>query len=72
MAFSITINKALKPDIEKVEQELLYLSQQAVHKATYFEERMWDIAGALFLTDITNEVLYRYKIQPDDFEKLKD
>lgn len=72
LAFSITINKALKPDIEKVEQELLYLSQQAVHKATYFEERMWDIAGALFLTDITNEVLYRYKIQPDDFEKLKD
>lgn len=63
-AFSVTINKALKPDLEKIEQELLYLSQHAIHKATYFEERMWDIAGALFLTDITDEVLLRYKIQP--------
>jgi len=63
-AFSVTINKALKPDLEKIEQELLYLSQHAIHKATYFEERMWDIAGALFLTDITSEVLARYNIEP--------
>ncbi len=67
-AFSITINKALKPDVEKIEQELLYLSQHAIHKATYFEERMWDIAGALFLTDITPEVLYRYDIKVDPSE----
>lgn len=66
LAFSVTINKALKPDLEKIEQELLYLSQHAVHKATYFEERMWDIAGVLFLTDITNEVLYRYNIERDE------
>ena len=59
-AFSITINKAIKPDLEKIEHELLYLSQHAIHKATYFEERMWDIAGTLFLTDITQEVLQRY------------
>jgi hypothetical protein len=62
IAFSVTINKALKPDLEKIEQELLYLSQHAVHKATYFEERMWDNAGALYLTDITPEVLYRYNL----------
>ncbi len=62
-AFSVTINKALKPDVEKIEQELLYLSQHAVHKATFFEERMWDIAGAIFLTDITPEVVYRYNIK---------
>lgn len=62
IAFSVTINKALKPDLEKIEQELLYLSHHAIHKATYFEERMWDIAGALFLTDITQEVLLRYKL----------
>ena len=70
IAFSVTINKALKPDLEKIEQELLYLSQHAVHKATYFEERMWDIAGALFLTDITNEVLYRYNIEQNENEGL--
>lgn len=69
LAFSVTINKALKPDVEKIEQELIYLSQHAVHKATYFEERMWDIAGALFLTDITSEVLYRYNIEPSDLEQ---
>lgn len=62
LAFSVTINKALSPDIERLEQELLYLSQHAVHKATYFEERMWDIAGSLFLTDITAEVIHRYKL----------
>lgn len=59
-AFNVTINKALKPDLEKLEQELLYLSQHAIHKATHFEERMWDIAGCIFLTDITDEVCYRY------------
>jgi hypothetical protein len=64
-AFSVTINKALKPDLEKIEQELLYLSQHAIHKATYFEERMWDIAGSLFLTDITPEVLYRYTLEAE-------
>ncbi|MDT0595797.1 PilZ domain-containing protein [Glaciecola petra] len=63
LAFSVTINKAIKPDLEKIEQELLYLSQHAVHKATYFEERLWDIAGNIFLTDITQEVLTRYKLR---------
>ena len=60
-AFNVTINKALKPDLEKLEQELLYLSQHAIHKATHFEERMWDIAGCIFLTDITEEFTYRYQ-----------
>ncbi|MBT1452307.1 PilZ domain-containing protein [Glaciecola sp. XM2] len=59
-AFSVNINKALKPDLEHLEQELLYLGQHAIHKATYFEERMWDIAGCVFLTDITDEFRFRY------------
>lgn len=63
LAFSVTVNKALKPDVEKIEEELLYLSQHAVHKATYFEERLWDIAGAIFLTDITEDVLRRYNLE---------
>ncbi len=62
-AFSITINKALTPDMERLEHELMYLSQHAIHKATYFEEKMWDIAGAIFINDISDEVLYRYQIQ---------
>lgn len=60
-AFNVCINKALKPDLEKLEQELLYLSQYAIHKATHFEERMWDIAGCIFLTDISDEVSHRYQ-----------
>jgi hypothetical protein len=59
-AFNVTINKALKPDLEKLEHELQYLGQHAIHKATHFEERMWDIAGCIFLTDISDEVCYRY------------
>ncbi len=62
LALSVTLNKAIKPDLEKVEQELLYLSQHAIHKASYFEERMWEIAGTIFLTDITDEVLTRYNV----------
>ncbi|WP_284219471.1 PilZ domain-containing protein [Agaribacter marinus] len=65
-AFSVTFNKALRPDMERLEQELLYLSQHAIHKATYFEERMWDIAATIFLTDITQEVLYRYRLPQQD------
>ncbi|MFC3122109.1 PilZ domain-containing protein [Agaribacter flavus] len=65
-AFSVTFNKALRPDLERLEQELLYLSQHAIHKATYFEERMWDIAATIFLTDITQEVLYRYRLKASD------
>jgi hypothetical protein len=64
LAFSVTVNKALKPDLEKIEEELLYLGQHAIHKATYFEERLWDIAGAIFVTDITDDVLRRYKLEP--------
>ncbi|MGQ8365067.1 PilZ domain-containing protein [Glaciecola sp. 1036] len=60
--FSITVNKALRPDMEMLEQELFYLSQHAIHKATHFEERMWDIAATIFITDITNEVEFRYKL----------
>lgn len=60
-AFSVNINKALKPDLENLEQELLYLGQHAIHKATHFEERMWDIAGCIFLTDITDEFHFRYQ-----------
>ncbi|WP_395340987.1 PilZ domain-containing protein [Ningiella sp. W23] len=60
-AFKVTINKALKPDLEKVEHELFYLGQYAIHKATHFEEKMWDIAGCIFLTEISDEVRMRYQ-----------
>ncbi len=60
-SFSITINKALRPDTELLEHELHYLSQQAIHKAAHFEERMWDIAATLFFTDITHETLFRFQ-----------
>lgn len=61
-ALNITINKALKPDLEMLEHELLYLSQHAIHKATHFEERMWDLAGCIFVKDISDEVAARYRI----------
>ncbi|MEM0911158.1 MAG: PilZ domain-containing protein [Pseudomonadota bacterium] len=62
-ALSITINKAPRPDTEILEHELKYLSQQAIHKAANFEERMWDIAAVLFMTDITQETRFRYRIK---------
>ncbi len=61
-AFSVYINKTPRPDTSFLEQELSYLSRYAIHKAKLLEEFMWDISGQVFLSDITDEFLFRYQV----------
>ncbi len=60
-AFSVHISRSNRPDISFLEQELSYITRYAIHKAKQLEEQMWDIAGQIYLTDISQEVIYRYQ-----------
>lgn len=61
-AFSVHISRSNRPDTSLLEQELAYITSYAVHKAKQFEEQMWDISGQIYLTDITQEAIYRYQL----------
>jgi hypothetical protein len=61
-AFSVHISRANRPDTSFLEQELLYVTRYAIHKAKQLEEQMWDICGQIYLTDITQEAVYRYQL----------
>lgn len=62
IAFRVTINAITRPDTTMLQQEIQYLGQYAIHKARELEELMWNISGEIYLTDITDEVLIRYKM----------
>ncbi len=61
-AFSVHISRSNRPDTSFLEQELLYVTRYAIHKAKQLEEQMWDICGQVYLTDITQEAIYRYQL----------
>jgi hypothetical protein len=61
-AFSVHISRSNRPDTSFLEQEMAYITRYAIHKAKQLEEQMWDIAGQVYLTDITQEAIYRYKL----------
>ena len=61
-AFSVHISRSNHPDTSFLEQELLYVTRYAIHKAKQLEEQMWDICGQVYLTDITREAMYRYQL----------
>jgi hypothetical protein len=61
-AFSVHISGSNQPDTSFLEQELLYVTRYAIHKAKLLEELMWDICGQVYLTDITQETIYRYQL----------
>ena len=62
-AFSVHISRANRPDVSFLEQELAYVTRYAIHKAKQLEELMWNIAGQIYLTDISEEVIYRYQVK---------
>jgi len=62
-AFNVHVSRSNRPDTSFLEQELSYITRYAIHKATQLEEQMWEIAGQIFLTDITEEVVYRYQLK---------
>jgi hypothetical protein len=60
-AFNVHISRSHRPDTSFLEQELLYVTRYAIHKAKQLEDLMWDICGQVYLTDITQETIYRYQ-----------
>jgi hypothetical protein len=61
-AFSVHVSRSNRPDTSFLEQEMAYITRYAIHKAKQLEEKMWDISGQIYLTDITQEALFRYQI----------
>ncbi|WP_412971150.1 PilZ domain-containing protein [Glaciecola sp. MF2-115] len=61
-AFSVHISRSNRPDTSFLEQEMAYITRYAIHKAKQLEEKMWDISGQIYLTDITQEAIYRYHL----------
>jgi hypothetical protein len=62
-AFNVHISRSNRPDLSFLDQELAYITRYAIHKAKQLEEQMWDIAGQIYLTDISQEVIYRYQVK---------
>lgn len=61
IALKVFIAKTGRPDIEKMQSELNYVSVYAVHKAKQLEEKLWSIVGVGDLIDVTDEVMRRYE-----------
>jgi len=61
-AFSVHISRSTRPDTSFLEQEMTYVTHYAIHKAKQLEEQMWDISGQVYVTDITQEAIYRYQL----------
>lgn len=68
IAISVLLTTTNKPDLEQLQAEINYVSVYAIHRAKELEERLWSVVGCVYLTDITDEVLLRYRIDNDLIE----
>ncbi|MDP4534831.1 PilZ domain-containing protein [Alkalimonas collagenimarina] len=65
LAYKIWLSRTGRPDSDYISQELDYISQYAIHKAKMIEEELWSVVGVGELIDITDEVLLRFAIPPE-------
>ena len=65
IAINVMLTTTNKPDLELLQAEINYVSVYAIHRAKELEERLWSVVGSVYLTDITDEVLLRYRIDND-------
>ena len=65
IALKVFIAKTGRPDIEKMQSELSYISVYALHKAKLLEEKLWNVTGVGDLVDVTDEVMRRYDFSED-------
>ncbi|MCH8536452.1 MAG: PilZ domain-containing protein [Alkalimonas sp.] len=65
LAYKIWLSRTGRPDSDYIAQELEYISQYAIHKAKMIEEELWSVVGVGELIDITDEVLLRFAISPE-------
>lgn len=61
LGLRVHVEKTSKPDLSLLATELSYVEKHAIHRATELTDMLWDIHGVVFLSDISEEVMLRYK-----------
>lgn len=65
LAYKIWLSRTGRPDNDYIAKELEYISQYAIHKAKMVEEELWSVVGVGELIDISDEVLIRFAVPPE-------
>lgn len=68
-AFRIYISKTGRPDMDYVAKELSYIGHYAQHRAKELEGRLWNVAGVGDIIDISEEVMMRLGIPPEEMQQ---
>ena len=63
--FKIFLSRTGRPDTEHISKELGYVSVYAIHKAKVLEEELWSVVGVGDVIDISDEILLRYGVAPE-------
>ncbi|NMH58926.1 PilZ domain-containing protein [Alteromonas ponticola] len=69
IAMNVMLVTTGKPDMEMLQSEFNYVSVYAIHRAKELEEKMWSIVACSHLVDITDEVLMRYNVDPQEIQR---
>tara|TARA_R110000737_G_scaffold8173_1_gene23773 strand:- start:7517 stop:9970 length:2454 start_codon:yes stop_codon:yes gene_type:complete len=56
------LSRAAEPDMGHLHPELSYISAYAIHRGKQIEQEIWSVAGIAQIFDITQEVLFRYRL----------
>lgn len=58
----IKLSRAAEPDMSHLHPELSYISAYAIHRGKQIEREIWSVAGIAQIFDITQEVIFRYRL----------
>ena len=58
----IKLSRASEPDMSHLHPELSYISGYAIHRGKQIEQEIWSVAGIAQVFDITQEVVFRYRL----------
>ncbi|ARD45334.1 PilZ domain-containing protein [Colwellia sp. PAMC 21821] len=56
------LSRAAGPDMNHLNPELSYISSYAIHRGKQIEQEIWSVAGIAQIFDITQEVIFRYRL----------
>ena len=58
----VKLSRAGGPDMNHLNPELSYISSYAIHRGKQIEQEIWSVAGIAQVFDITQEVIFRYRL----------
>ena len=58
----VKLSRAAEPDMSHLHPELNYISGYAIHRGKQIEQEIWSVAGIAQIFDITQEVVFRYRL----------